>query len=129
MVQDLVLPDSYTIEIAEVETDAIYYWMMGIAAVLTYMVLASLFESLASPLLIFCTLPTAAIGSCWALMLTGTGLSSQAGPMALLGFIVLIGIAVNNGIILIDAIGTLRKEGIRRERAVLARAARGCARS
>ena len=120
MVQDLVLPDGYTIEIAEVETDAIYYWMMGIAAVLTYMVLASLFESLASPLLIFCTLPTAAIGSCWALMLTGTGLSSQAGPMALLGFIVLIGIAVNNGIILIDAIGTLRKEGVRRERAVLA---------
>ena len=120
MVQDLVLPDGYTIEIAEVETDAIYYWMMGIAAVLTYMVLASLFESFASPLLIFCTLPTAAIGSCWALMLTGTGLSSQAGPMALLGFIVLIGIAVNNGIILIDAIGTLRKEGFRRERAVLA---------
>ena len=117
---DLVLPDGYTIEIAEVETDAIYYWMMGIAAVLTYMVLASLFESLASPLLIFCTLPTAAIGSCWALMLTGTGLSSQAGPMALLGFIVLIGIAVNNGIILIDAISTLRKEGFRRERAVLA---------
>ena len=38
MVQDLVLPDGYTIEIAEVETDAIYYWMMGIAAVLTYMV-------------------------------------------------------------------------------------------
>ena len=53
-------------------------------------------------------------------MLTGTGLSSQAGPMALLGFIVLIGIAVNNGIILIDAISTLRKEGCRRERAVLA---------
>ena len=120
MVQDLVLPGGYTIEIVEVETDTVYYWMMGIAAILTYMVLASLFESFAAPLLIFCTLPTAAIGSCWALMLTGTGLTSQAGPMALLGFIVLIGIAVNNGIILIDAIGTLRDtEGFRRERAVL----------
>jgi len=120
LVQDLVLPGGYTIEIIEVETDTVYYWMMGIAAILTYMVLASLFESFASPLIIFGTLPTAAIGSCWALMLTGTGLSSQAGPMALLGFIVLIGIAVNNGIILIDAIGTLREEGFRRERAVLA---------
>ena len=121
LVQDLVLPGGYTIEIVEVETDTVYYWMMGIAAILVYMVLASLFESFAAPLLIFCTLPTAAIGSCWALMLTGTGLSSQAGPMALLGFIVLIGIAVNNGIILIDAIGTLRDvQGFRRERAVLA---------
>lgn len=120
MVQDLVLPGGYTIEIIEVETDTVYYWMMGIAAILTYMVLASLFESFAAPLIIFGTLPTAAIGSCWALMLTGTGLTSQAGPMALLGFIVLIGIAVNNGIILIDAIGTLREsEGFRRERAVL----------
>ena len=87
MVQDLVLPDGYTIEIAEVETDAIYYWMMGIAAVLTYMVLASLFESFASPLLIFCTLPTAAIGSCWALMLTVTGLSWKLPLLALLGFL------------------------------------------
>ncbi len=120
MAQDLVLPGGYSIEIVEVETDTVYYWMMGIAAILTYMVLASLFESFAAPLIIFCTLPTAAIGSCWALMLTGTGLTSQAGPMALLGFIVLIGIAVNNGIILIDAIGTLRDgEGFRRERAVL----------
>jgi ABC-type multidrug transport system ATPase subunit len=120
VVQDLVLPAGYTIEILEVETDTVYYWMMGIAALLTYMVLASLFESFTAPLIIFCTLPTAAIGSCWALMLTGTGLTSQAGPMALLGFIVLIGIAVNNGIILIDAIGTLRyRQGFRRERAVL----------
>ena len=120
LVQDLVLPGGYTIELVEVETDTVYYWMMGIAAILTYMVLASLFESFAAPLIIFCTLPTAAIGSCWALMLTGTGLSSQAGPMALLGFIVLIGIAVNNGIILIDAIGMLRdKQGYRLERAVL----------
>ncbi|MEE3258048.1 MAG: efflux RND transporter permease subunit, partial [Candidatus Latescibacterota bacterium] len=120
LVQDLVLPGGYTIEIIEVETDTVYYWMMGIAAILTYMVLASLFESFAAPLIIFGTLPTAAIGSCWALMLTDTGLTSQAGPMALLGFIVLIGIAVNNGIILIDAIGTLREgEGFRRERAVL----------
>lgn len=120
LVQDLVLPEGYSIELIEYETDTAYYWMMGVAALLTYMVLAALFESMALPLIVFCTLPTAAIGSCWALILSGTGLSSQAGPMALLGFIVLIGIAVNNGIILIDAVGQLRQQGFRRERAVLA---------
>jgi multidrug efflux pump subunit AcrB/ABC-type multidrug transport system ATPase subunit len=120
LVQTLVLPADYSIEITEAESDTIYYWMMGVATVLIYMILAALFESLASPLIIFGTLPTAVIGSCWALMFSGTGLTSTAGPMALLGFIVLLGIAVNNGIILIDAIGTLRTQhGFRRTRAVL----------
>jgi len=119
VINDMVLPPGYTVEVTEAEVDNIYYWMMGIAAILVYMILASLFESLSSPIVIFCTLPTAIIGSCVALLLTGTGLTSQAGPMALLGFVVLIGIAVNNGIILIDAVTNLRKQGFRRERAVL----------
>ncbi len=120
MALDLYLPEGYSIEIIEGEVDTVYYWMMGIAAILVYMILASLFESFASPIVIFCTLPTAAIGAVWALILSGTGLTSQAGPMALLGLVVLIGIAVNNGIILIDAISTLRsRHGFRRERAVL----------
>ncbi|MFQ5742478.1 MAG: efflux RND transporter permease subunit [Acidobacteriota bacterium] len=120
VVQDMMLPRGYSVEIDESEVDTVYYWMMGIAAVLVYMILGSLFESFASPIVIFCTLPTAVIGSCWALILSGTGLTSQAGPMALLGFVVLIGIAVNNGIILIDAINTLRsRHGFRRQRAVL----------
>ena len=120
LVADMVLPPGYTAEIVEGEVDTIYYWMMGIAALLVYMILAALFESFASPIVIFCTLPTAVIGSCLALLLTGTGLTSEAGPMALLGFVVLIGIAVNNGIILIDAVTGLRQRGFRRERAVLA---------
>ncbi len=120
LVSDMVLPQSYTVEIEEAEADTIYYWMMGVAGVLIYMILASLFESFSSPLIILCTLPSAVIGSCWALILSQTGLSQQEGPMALLGFIVLIGIAVNNGILLIDAVGTLRsRDGYRRERAVL----------
>jgi len=120
VINDMVLPPAYTVEVTEAEVDTIYYWMMGIAAILVYMILASLFESFSAPIVIFCTLPTAIIGSCIALLLTGTGLTSEAGPMALLGFIVLLGIAVNNGIILIDAVSNLRKQGFRRERAVLA---------
>lgn len=120
VIQEMVLPNEYSIEIVEAEEETIYYWMMGIAALLIYMILASLFESFSAPLIILCTLPTAIIGSCWALVLSDTGLTQQEGPMALLGFIVLLGIAVNNGIMLIDAINTLRSEhGFRRERAVL----------
>jgi|TARA_B100000678_G_scaffold216849_1_gene184165 multidrug efflux pump subunit AcrB/ABC-type multidrug transport system ATPase subunit len=119
VINDMILPPGYTIEVTEAEVDTIYYWMMGIAAILVYMILASLFESFSSPIVIFCTLPTAVIGSCMALLITGTGLTSEAGPMALLGFVVLIGIAVNNGIILIDAVTSMRKQGFRRERAVL----------
>ncbi|MBE83482.1 MAG: hypothetical protein CME21_13050 [Gemmatimonadetes bacterium] len=119
-VQDMVIPAGGTGELISADTDTIYYWMMAIAGLLIYMILASLFESLSAPLIVFGTLPTAVVGSCWALMLTDTGLTSQAGPMALLGFVVLLGIAVNNGIILIDSIGSLRsRRGFRRSRAVL----------
>lgn len=121
VVAEMVLPTGYAIEIVEAEEETIYYWMLGIAALLIFMILASLFESLSAPLIILCTLPTAIIGSCWALLLSGTGLASQEAPMAMLGFIVLLGIAVNNGIVLIDAISTARfRHGFRRERAVLA---------
>lgn len=121
VVQEMVLPEGYSIEIVEAEEETIYYWMMGIAGLLIYMILASLFESFSAPIIILCTIPTAIIGSCWALIFSGTGLTQQEGPMALLGFIVLLGIAVNNGIMLIDAINTLRTDyGFRRERAVIA---------
>ncbi|MCH7823702.1 MAG: efflux RND transporter permease subunit, partial [Acidobacteria bacterium] len=90
VINDMILPLGYTIEVIEAEVDTIYYWMMGIAAILVYMILAALFESFSSPIVIFCTLPTAVIGSCLALLLTGTGLTSEAGPMALLGFVVLL---------------------------------------
>ena len=120
LAQDMVIPTGVSVELVSAETDTIYYWMMAVAALLIYMILASLFESLGSPLIVFCTIPTAVVGSCWALILTETGLTSQAGPMALLGFVVLLGIAVNNGIILIDSISSLRSErGFRRPRAVL----------
>ena len=127
VINDMILPPGYTVEVTEAEVDTIYYWMMGIAAILVYMILASLFESFSSPIVIFCTLPTAVIGSCMALLFTGTGLTSEAGPMALLGFVVLIGIAVNNGIILIDAVTSMRKQGFRRERAVLTAGLAGAA--
>ncbi|NKB88159.1 MAG: ATP-binding cassette domain-containing protein [Acidobacteria bacterium] len=127
VVQGMALPEGYTIETIEAANNNVYYWMMAIAALLVFMILASLFESLTSPIVALCTLPTAAIGGLGALLLAGMGLTSTAGPMALMGFIVLIGIAVNNGIILIDNIASLRRRGYRIERAVLS-AGRTCVR-
>ena len=74
VVSEMVLPEGYSIEMIEAEEETIYYWMLGIAALLIFMILASLFESLSAPLIILCTLPTAIIGSCWALGLIGYGL-------------------------------------------------------
>lgn len=122
LVETFRLPEGFSVEqvVPEDET-TVYYWMFGIGALLIYLFLAAQFESLLSPLVILGTVPTAIIGALAALMLSGTALSlGEGAPMALLGMIVLLGIVVNNGIILIDRIASLRREdGYRWQRAVL----------
>ena len=88
-----------------------------LAIVLVYMVMASLFESVVHPFTILFTLPTAGVGVVLGLWLTGTPFSVPA----LLGAVMLAGIAVNNGILLVDLAGRLRREGLPRREA-LARA-------
>ncbi|MGH7456877.1 MAG: efflux RND transporter permease subunit, partial [bacterium] len=122
LLRELRLPRGFTIEKVEPEDKkTVYYWMLGIGAILIYMLLAAQFESLFSPLVILGTVPTAIIGALFTLALSGTPLSlGEGAPMALLGFIVLLGIVVNNGIFLIDRISMLRNErGYRWQRAVL----------
>ena len=78
------------------------------AALLVYMVMASQFESLLDPFVILFTIPLAMIGVIWGLLITGTTLSVTA----LIGAILLVGIVVNNGIVLVDYINQLRdKQG------------------
>ncbi|MBP7462276.1 MAG: efflux RND transporter permease subunit, partial [Candidatus Delongbacteria bacterium] len=74
-----------------------------IAALLVYMVMASQFESLIDPFIIMFTIPLSFIGVLWALFLTNTTLN----VVALIGAIILVGIVVNNGIVLVDAINQL----------------------
>lgn len=88
---------------------------LGLAILLVYMVMASEFESLWQPLLIMGTIPMAIIGVVAALGATQTPVSI----MAALGFIVLGGIVVNNGIVLIDYVNLLRSQGMALEEAVL----------
>ncbi|MDZ7290692.1 MAG: efflux RND transporter permease subunit [candidate division KSB1 bacterium] len=122
MLREMRLPRGFTIEKVEPENkQTVYYWMLGIGAILIYMLLAAQFQSFSSPLVILGTVPTAIIGALFALALSGTPLSlGEGAPMALLGFIVLLGIVVNNGIFLLDRIAILRNErGYRWQRAVM----------
>ncbi|MFQ6613328.1 MAG: efflux RND transporter permease subunit [Fidelibacterota bacterium] len=84
-----------------------YLFIAIIAAVfLVYMVMASQFESLLDPFIILFTIPLALIGVVWGLFLTGTTLSVTA----LIGAVLLVGIVVNNGIVLVDYINQQREK-------------------
>ncbi len=78
-----------------------------LAFILVYMIMAGEFESLWQPFLIMFTTPLSLIGVTLALFITRTPLSS----IAYLGIIMLGGIAVNNGIVLIDLVNVLKKQG------------------
>lgn len=80
---------------------------LGIAIILIYMIMAAQFESLIHPFIIMFTIPLAFAGGALALFITRTAF----GVTAFIGVIMLSGIVVNNGIVLIDYINILRREG------------------
>jgi len=77
------------------------------AALIVYMVMASLYESFMAPFIIFLTIPLAVVGVIAMLFVTGTSLSI----VAFIGVIMLAGIVVNNSIVLVDYINQLRTRG------------------
>lgn len=79
-----------------------------LAILLVYMIMASQFESLAHPFTIMFTIPLAFIGVAVALLVTGHTINTAV----IMGFIMLAGIAVNNGIVLVDYINQLRNKGV-----------------
>lgn len=81
---------------------------MGLGMVLVYMVMASQFESFRDPFIIFFSIPFGIVGVIIALALTGQTLS----VVSYIGLIMLIGIVVNDGIVLISYIGILRRRGL-----------------
>lgn len=87
-----------------------------LSIVLTYMVLAAQFESLRHPFTVILTVPLAGIGAVWIFLVLGMPLNI----MAYIGIIMLVGIAVNDAIILVDAINQLRAEGMERREAIAA---------
>ncbi|HEX5513151.1 MAG TPA: efflux RND transporter permease subunit [Gammaproteobacteria bacterium] len=74
---------------------------------LVYMILASLYESLRDPLIVMLSVPLAAVGVVATLYLTGTTFNMQS----FIGIIMLVGIVVNNAILIVDQAGQLLREG------------------
>lgn len=93
-----------------------FYFLIAAAFVLIIMILASVFESLVTPFVVIFSVPLAAIGSFLALIFTNNSLFNAN---TLTGFLILLGVVVNNGIILIDFTNILRKRGHRKSRALM----------
>jgi len=116
----LVLPDGFGIALGgqneemERSFESMKFAMI-LAVFLVYLVMASQFESLLHPLVIMFTIPLGMVGSALALML----LDETISVVVLIGLIMLAGIVVNNAIVLVDYINTLRRrDGLKKVEAV-----------
>ncbi|MCY4187563.1 MAG: efflux RND transporter permease subunit, partial [Bryobacterales bacterium] len=131
-IRGLALPEGFSIEYGgeyEEQQETFRNLLLAsiLSLVLVYMVMAAQFESLRDPFLILFSVPLAAIGVVLALLVTDTTFNQQA----FLGLIVLLGIVVNNAIVLVDYTNLLRREqglglrqavvtaGVRRMRPIL----------
>ncbi|NLZ39530.1 MAG: MMPL family transporter [Firmicutes bacterium] len=110
---NLDLPNGYQVELAgetklvsESLRDLIY--MIALAIILIYLIMVAQFQSLLSPFIVMFTIPLAFTGGLLALALTGYDVSL----IAMLGFLVLSGIVVNNGIVFVDYTNMLRERGL-----------------
>jgi HAE1 family hydrophobic/amphiphilic exporter-1 len=117
---EITLPPDYRILVTGEEEkrqesmDSLSFALL-LSIVLVYMVMASQFESLIHPFTILLTIPLALVGS----ILIFFALNKTFNIMALIGLIMLAGIAVNNSIILVDRINQLIREGLDRKTAIL----------
>ncbi|MEG1822427.1 MAG: efflux RND transporter permease subunit [Clostridiales bacterium] len=86
-----------------------------LALVLTYLIMVAQFQSLRSPFIVMFTVPLAFTGGFLALIITGLDVS----VISLLGFLVLTGVVVNNGIVLVDYINRLQAGGMEHIEAII----------
>ena len=119
-IKDIEVPDGYSIEFdGENETimEAIKQLglMLVLAILLIYLIMVAQFQSLKSPFIVMFTLPLAFTGGFIALLLSGNELS----VIAMIGFVMLAGIVVNNGIVLVDCINQNRLEGMEKREAII----------
>lgn len=119
-IKQINLPLGYTLEIkGENESinssmiDLVY--MVLLAIVFIYLIMVAQFQSLISPFIVMFTIPLAFTGGLLALWICGIPLS----VISMLGFLVLAGIVVNNGIVFVDYINQMRLEGMDKRQALL----------
>lgn len=110
-VKDIELPANYSITVTgeeekRQESMNSLLFALALSVILVYMVLASQFESLLHPFTILLTIPLAVVGAILLFFLTGTTINM----MGVIGIVMLVGIAVNNSIILVDRINQLKMD-------------------
>ena len=89
--------------------------MLVMAVIFMFLIMVAQFQSLLSPFIILFTIPLAFTGGLFGLYFTG----SEVSVIALLGFVMLAGIIVNNGIVLVDYINQLRADGMEKKEAII----------
>lgn len=114
------LPDGYTIEMGgEKESmDSAFgdlIKMITLAIVFIYLIMVAQFQSLLSPFIVLFTIPLAFTGGFLGLLITNFELSM----ISMLGFLMLAGIVVNNGIVFVDYVNQLRLSGMDKEKALV----------
>ena len=114
------LPDGITVEFNgenEQIMDAMgqLLLMLLLGVVLVYFIMVAQFQSLKSPFIVMFTIPLAFTGGFLALLVTGIEVS----VISLIGFVMLVGIIVNNGIVLVDYINQQRLAGMERREAII----------
>lgn len=110
---DYELPEGFRLEfsgenetIMEAMKDLLLMLLLGI--VIVYLIMVAQFQSLLSPFIVMMTIPLAFTGGLFALLFTG----HEVSIVSMIGFVLLVGVIVNNGIVLIDCMNRLRAGGI-----------------
>lgn len=117
---DYNAPEGITFEFSgenEAIMEAIWelFKMLLIGVILVYLIMVAQFQSLRSPFIVMFTIPLAFTGAFIALIIWGIEIS----VVAMIGLVMLVGIIVNNGIVLVDYINQLREEGKERREAII----------
>lgn len=114
------VPDGYSVEmigedetIQEAMTEVMK--MMGLAVVFIYLIMVAQFQSLLSPFIVMFTMPLAFTGGFLGLVIAG----QEVSVIAMIGFVMLCGIIVNNGIVLVDYTNQLRAGGMEKRKAII----------
>ena len=118
--EDYELPAGYTLESTgedEATNDAMgqVVLLLVVGVLFMYLIMVAQFQSLLSPFIILFTIPLAFTGGFMGLWISG----SEVSIIAMIGFVMLSGIIVNNGIVLVDYINQLRASGVEKYEAIV----------
>lgn len=119
-IADYKLPEGYSMKMTgedETINEAMeqLMLMLVLAIAFIYLIMVAQFQSLKAPFIILFTIPLALTGGFLALFFTG----SEISIISMIGFIMLVGIIVNNGIVMVEYINQLRKEGTEKREAII----------